>query len=420
MIIVLPIVMLLILLMLNAQILKSNYTIFNPISIVLYVWIVVFISHHMFYTTESYTFDAYLWIVIGICTLSVGFWITANVNFVIGKQRNEVIHQEYNLGGITRILKAVTVLEIMRLAFYIYHILFIISGSLQTFISNNTYVRYRYLTYNPGLHWSLFEFFANSICMVSYVFLGILFAKRAENSRKFVLIWTLIEILIAMITMSRLCLMMYIIAFGISYLYNTGSIKEERKEFFKFLPLVAIGVFSFLMFIGMQRNYMASGNLRSIVIDKIFIYFAGPTEAFGKYIELYKSDWELGQRTFAIFARILDQFGIVQNDVVTARGTFIDIGDSTTNVYTWFRTFYLDYSYIGIIIIPFLFGILSGAIYNKRDSNFFTCAANSWICVTFFFSFFSYMWGKTIYVFVIVLAYFIHRFYYNEIYLMEG
>ena len=124
----------------------------------------------------------------------------------------------------------------------------------------------------------------------------------------------------------------------------------------------------------------------------------------------------MGQRTFAIFARILDQFGFISNDIVTARGTFIEIGDSITNVYTWFRTFYLDFSYVGIIVVPFFFGIISGAMYNKRDSNFITCAANSWICVTFFFSFFSYMWGKTVYVFVIILAYIFHRLLKTQIY----
>lgn len=418
MLIALPIVILLLLWFLNTKILKGNYTLFNPISIVIYVWIVVFISHHMFYAVELYTFNAYLWITVGLTTLAIGFWFTANARIVIGK-KNDKSNREYNIEGISKIVRKISFLEILRLIYYIYHILIVISErSLQTFVINNTYVRYKYLSYNPGIMWNLFEFFANSICMVSYVFLGILFAKKTKHSKLFVILWTAIEVLIAVITMSRLCLIMYIVSFGISYLYNTNSVKEERRTFFKFLPLVVIGVFVFFMFIGMQRNYMASGKLRNIVIDKIFIYFAGPTEAFGKYLSLYKSDVEMGQRTFAIFARILDQLGIKSNEIVTARGTFIDIGDSTTNVYTWFRTFYLDYSYMGIIIVPLFFGIISGALYNKRNSNFFTCAANSWICVTFFFSFFSYMWGKTVYVFVIILAYIFHRLFKNKIYRM--
>ena len=277
MIITLPIIMLLFLWFMNTKILKGNYTLFNPISIVIYVWIIVFISHHLFYDEEPYTFDAYLWITVGLTTLAIGFWLTANARIIVGK-KNYDINREYNIAGVGRIVRKTSALEILRLIYYIYHILFVLSGrSIHTFLTNNTYVRYRYLSYNPGMVWNLFEFFANSICMVSYVFLGVLFAKKAKHSKMLVILWTVTEVLIAIITMSRLCLIMYIIAFGISYLYNTDSVREERKTFLKFMPLVVVGVFAFLMLIGMQRNYMASGDLRKIVIDKIFIYFVGPT-----------------------------------------------------------------------------------------------------------------------------------------------
>ena len=112
---------------------------------------------------------------------------------------------------------------------------------------------------------------------------------------------------------------MFIIVVGTAFLNNLGTEIQQKKIIRKYFPVLVVVLFLFLLLIGMQRNYANSGSsLVSIVIQKAGIYFAGPTEALGKYIYLYDTDRSLGTKTFVILSRILSRLAISSNNVVLA------------------------------------------------------------------------------------------------------
>lgn len=402
----------------NNRFLGKDYSIVNPISVSVYVWILVILIHSYLFRNERYTYYVYSIIIFGNLALSLGFWITCKKKFSFDfSPLNGNRSYVYSEIGLRKLLYLFTILEGIRVLYKIYLIIYKLAGSWNAFLKEGTYVRNMYLSYNGNILENLFEFFCSANALVGYVVLGILFAKSCKKFWKYFFLWSILEIIYALITMSKMCLIMFIIVVGTAFLNNLGTEIQQKKIIRKYFPVLVVVLFLFLLLIGMQRNYANSGSsLVSIVIQKAGIYFAGPTEALGKYIYLYDTDRSLGTKTFVILSRILSRLAISSNNVVLAHGDDIFIGYESINAYTWFKVFYQDYGFWGIIIVPCVIGMIAGAFYNSKEHSLFTDVGCAWGIAAIGLSFYTFIWGQTIYVFILFYAFFMHIVFMNRIY----
>lgn len=406
---------------LNYKFLGNFYSVLNPVSISIYVWILVVVCHNYYFSYKQYTDLTYLIILLGNIALAIGFWGTAKKRVVFGKHKISTKSIEYDIQGVKKILKVLTFVETIRIIYNIYIVVYKLAGSWNVFLHSSTYVRRLYLSYNGGTISNMFEFFCNANALIAYVLIGVILARGTKREKIYFVFWSFLELIYALITMSKMCLIIYIIVITTTCVNNLSTSYEQKKVVKKYLPLVSIAIFGFLLLIGLQRNYDQKNNaLMHVVLQEAGVYFSGPVEALGKYISLYGSEMTLGLKTFAIFARILSRLGISTNTAILAHGDDIFIGYESINAYTWYKVFYQDFSYFGIIIIPLIIGAIAGIFYLRKKHDFIYDTCCSWISAVITMSFYTFMWGQTIYIFILFYAYVIHKKYSHILYKMEG
>lgn len=398
---------------LNYKYLGDHYTIFNPVSFSIYVWILVLLMHCYLFDSTDYTSVAYCIVAFGNAALAIGFWLFAKrkITFFIRKPQIKR-NKQYDMDKLRTLLFGFMLIEIVRLLYSIYLVVYKLAGSWNMFLTNATYVRKMYLAYNGGVVTNVFEFFCNANALIAYVIVGILLSDKDRKKKNLCLfaIWSACEMAYALITMSKMCFILYVIVVATVYINNIESRQEQRKMIRRYLPALAVCIFVFLMIIGMQRNYGQNDeSLLDAVFTKIGIYFSGPTEALGKYINNYQESFYFGGKTFNVVARIFSRLGMNENVAVLAHGEDIDIGYDSINAYTWFKVFFQDFSYAGVILLPLLIGILAGIFYNKGDHSFSRITCNAWLTAIIVMSFYTFMFGQTIYIFILIYAYILER-----------
>lgn len=402
---ILPILALIVLLLINRYIMAKSYKILNPLSLMIYVWILVFVFHAILFSVKEFTFFTYMLILVGIYSFAVGFWTMKHVNI------NSLAYNEtYNLVRLRKMLNFFTVIEIFRLLYMVFIILKI-AGSFSVFIHSNTYVRYLYLDRQTRIYESIFEFIIGATCMIGVSIVGIYWVKHGKNRNLYLFFWITIELLSALITMSKMSFILSVIVLLISILNNIGNMTAQKKFIVKYLPLIGACMFGFLMIIGLQRNYTAilDGSLFEIVIRKAGLYLTGGTEALSIYIKEHESSLDLGKNSFRFIYRVFARLEILENSGVLQHAETIEIESGVTNVYTWFIDFYKDFSYIGFYVISMFLGNIVGIFYIPDKHNLFLDISIPWISVIVIMSFYAFLWKQTIYIFVIIYAYIIHR-----------
>lgn len=378
-----------------------GYKVINPVSVLTIIWFVTLLIHRLYFGVAQYTSITYFCIMIGIICFACGFWITEKFHFSFFKQRKI---EKYNMVFFKKLVIILTVLELLRV-FYVLILVLELAGSLDVFIYNSTYVRRLYLSRSDSLLSNIFEFFLNANAMIGYVIIPIYAINKSKKKWGIVVFWVMLELLFALITMSKMSFILFLIILISSYLGNLGDIRTQKKKIKKIIPILVLGVALFLILIGLQRNYGQFGDsIVMVVLKKAVFYLTSSVEALGKYMSLYESDVEGGRNIFIIISRILERLHIISSSGVLSHAEFIDIKYESTNVYSWFRTFYLDFSYAGYIIGPIIIGTIMGCIYNPNRNRISNQICNAWIIGTVAMSFYTYLWGQTIYVFVLVYA----------------
>lgn len=384
--------------------LKSDYRLLNPVNVLLIVWGLIIPLHNYFFGTHKYTAFTYIMIMLGVISFVVGFYITCRV-IVTFREKKEIRRYEYKEVGLRKIIKILTIFEIANIGYSAY-VMYKISGSFSALFNNGTYVRNIYLERTTSLIESLFTMFITLNTMVGLVAVGIYVAKRFKYNKIYMGIWLCFKFLSAVLTMSKLSFVLSLVVFFVAYLNNIDSVRIQKKVIRKALIPTGITIVLLLMIIGLQRNYTQfGGKLWKIVFDKALFYITSPTEALGIYISTHSSQLAFGTNTYAFIVRILTRLGIFSNAAVFEHGEAIYTDLGITNVYTWFRTFFLDYSYIGIIIQPLLFGVISGAVYKVRIHNLTMDVITAWFTGVITFSFYAYLFGQSTYILIFIYAF---------------
>lgn len=404
------------LIFINRRYIAENYKVLNPLSLFLYVWLFVLIMHSVSFDKTEYTDWTYLLILLGIFSFTIAFWISSRC--IMKSWSGE--YRTYNFDFVLRLIKWLTVIEIIRVINFSI-IVFRLAGSISTFIERNTYVRNLYLAYSGGTFESILNFILNANAMIGYVLIGIYIANQRNRRGVFYLIiWSICEVAIAIVTMSKMCLVIFILVIVITAVNNIDSIWEQKRIIKKYLPFILVGLFGFLLIIGIQRNYSEIGDsFIETVIIKAMYYFDAGVEALGKYMSSYDGELGMGYNTFRFISRIFSRLGLWSNDAVLQHDESIILSFGETNIYTWFKTFFIDFSYAGFFVGPFLWGIIIGLFYNPPLKNLFLDVCTSWLSAILVMTFYAYMWGQTIYIFVLVYAFILHNIFMDKLYVAD-
>lgn len=200
-----------------------------------------------------------------------------------------------------------------------------------------------------------FVFFSNSLG-------GILFGLTKQL--KFLL--SLIPpILISLVFTEKAGIFFCTSAWISSYFIVLIMVRENRVFSFKtFARMIFFG--SIIIFILMMSSFMRLGTLESsefdIVQDKLSSYL-GHVPAFSNWLSTYNcSDlsMELGKYTFS---GILDLVGLSKREIGLYEVNYRLANGTLTNIFSIHKGLILDFSFLGSIIIYFLFGFISTFFY---------------------------------------------------------
>lgn len=375
----------------NRRVLSSNYLLINPISMLIVVWVAVFIMHSAYFEYINHTPFTYLIILAGVFLFSSAFWI--------GVKRAPIkkgVHLQYNMSFLSKLLVAFIIVDIMRLIYY-YNLMVneIAGGGLLYFLANSNEFRFTYLNREFDFWTNVFTFLTNATAYLGYVILGIYVANKGKRWVLGLIVCTLMELSLSILTISKLAFSLYALVLFIAYLTNLKTLREQKRLLRKIAPVLLALLVGFFLIIGYQRNYTDTreAGLVGGVMDGIIDYFAGPMEAFGRLVANPKTK--------------LGTMGM------------IDIGRTETNVYTWFYPFFRSFSYVGFVLGTMLMGFFMGKFYNTRKKTFFADMCNTWICSFIAFSFFDLLLSHTVFIFMFFYAYFVHSYFNRKLYVYQ-
>lgn len=353
-----------------------------------YVWTMVFICHYYYWGNENMWNTSYFLCTIGVLFMALGFWSSFSY-----KSLSANIQYDYKNSFLSRFIKTFILVELLRLLYCCYVIIYqIAGGSWMSLISDGTMIRNAYLAYESSSIEKIFVFATNLCGYIGFVVMSIYFSKKLQNRWILLIVVGIIELIMSIVTMSKLSFSLFLLTFFISYLSELGSLSLQKKMLNRLIPLGLLLLLGFFVFIGYQRNYMETrGSLQEGVLDGIINYFGGPLEALN----------------------IILTKGV---QVTQADHGIVYIGRTDTNVYTCFFYFHKILPYIGFSIFPFLMGYLAGKLYKPWKHNLFNDVSNAWICVILSFSFFDLLLKFTVFQFLFIFLWWFNRRFSYKIY----
>ena len=403
---VLVVIILIMINLLNRKVLSKDYKITNPLDLMIIAWTIVLILHQYYFGSTAATELIYFLALLGVFAFAIGFWGTKNVRIALRTRNVQIIDKQYSEEGLYETIKILTVLEIVR-AIFSSIVMYRLAGSISTFIHFGSYVRNLYLARNSSLFESLFTMILALNCMIGLVLVGVYSAKKYYRYKRYLVFWLLLEFYMTVITMSKMSFILSLSVFMVAYINNVGSISTQRKIVRRILPISFVAIIGLLFIIGIQRNYTQfGGSLSDNVINSALFYVTSPVEALSKYIHTNTSHMGLGLNMFKFITRIFTRIGILSSNLdILEHEDMIATSMGQTNAYTWYKTFFSDFSYAGFFIGPFIMGLIAGFVYKVKTNGLMTDTANAWMCGIVIMSFYAYMFGQSTYVLVFLYAF---------------
>jgi oligosaccharide repeat unit polymerase len=165
-------------------------------------------------------------------------------------------------------------------------------------------------------------------------------------------------------------------AYVMQLLLGAIAIVAIRRDRIPIKATIAVSVL-FLFLFGlfhfelkkMNADWNASGNEKiGSFFQGIAGYTAGPLVAFDRVIvnpNQVPNTWKI----YKPFIRIINKFGAGMTEL-SRNLAFTDISPHlTTNVYTFYFTYYVDFGIVGILFVSSLFGFVSTIVFRMARSN---------------------------------------------------
>ncbi len=385
----------------------------NIISINLLLWIFLIILCRYYFGSD---FFGEFYIIIGV-TIFNCFHILGKELSLTNQMKRTSEWISYDKEKLFTLIKILTLFEIARL-YLTYKEVMSIAKSLSFFLESNTAVRNQYLVRHTPFYMKIIMNLVNYFVYIGFILIALYkgqeYGKKERKRRKFIfLFWGIAEVLVGLITMSKMGIVACFLIFFFPFYYAIGERKKRRHFITKSIPFVIVLFSAFFILIGIQRHYADDfSSLVQIVTEKAVYYLISPIKAFFQIVRKPELNSESGSVVFNFSSKIFKIIGLwPKTETVGNHLNFIHVGNGMTNVYTAFGIFYFDYGIIGIFFESLFFGFCSGFLLGKETNSVYSLSLFGSYSMGVFMSFYTYMHGQTIYLMFPFFAYIIEKYY---------
>lgn len=323
-----------------------------------FLWFSILLLYAMFGSFFiSTTYRTYLVVMNGVISFSLGAFI------ITYKYKAEKTYREQKKLDNGRILFEVFFwIPIIVLPFVLYKAYQTgMGGPFEEFYTNIRYIR---STTDQAEQLGPLMY----VSTLTYIAIGILLLFDVPNRSTKLIVSYAIAIAYIFGSMGRSFLvMLFTITLGILGMTRRTS---TVLLFFGYMTIVLIVFFTvgYLLSKGASLDATFSDNALTMK-DNFITYLISPLPAFDRYISVDRV-WGMGENIFRTPIAVLEAIGFDVKAVSLVQDyVFVPI---PTNVYTVYQPYYADFKEIGIVVIPFILGLMHGFLYRMADKgNFF-------------------------------------------------
>lgn len=372
------IILVLVVILIGAFFSKIYNSYFNPLTIFTVIWTIILFN---------------VFIILGFDLSKLIYFIIAFLSFMLPTiiflrkfPSNTTIPLSRTTSHIERlklILIICVVARFLQLGFDLF-VFLRIGGEFSSILGDVQALRFRYLLRNSNLIQDIIVNLLNYFSELGIILSAIYYKNK--KGYMYLLISIFLALSHSILTFSKFSFLIDII-FIVSILTIYNAPKAEKKNIKqnkKILIIIGICVVLLFNIISNQRGYGLQESkipgVDSVLLYKSISYFIGPTIAFLNIFDLNITHGH-GIMTFTPFLQKVLNFPEI--------GT-INIGFFESNVYTLFGSLYIDFGYLGSILMIFIFSLILNYLFIKLKykNNIgllsIYCILNSALCLSFF------------------------------------
>lgn len=315
-----------------ALLLVNKRNIFSPWSVTLAVWIAemvlyLTVNHGLYPTTGKFEIAVLLWV--------ISFCMSSYLTYHKVKTKEPIQPQLFN----KRIYKIMFILSVLCVPLSLYYTY---SYVVANAVSDNIFFDLRRNASNVDDINPILKYISN-IALIPLL----AECNSPKINKKRAAILFILNILLSLSTMAKTALFTTIICTCFILTYN----KTIKKSV---IVYIFVGFIALTILFNNIRSF--SGESTQSQSDVIAIYLLSPIPAFDVSAGTSEISYD-GSYTFRFFYQVLKSIGF-NVEVKSTVQEFVEVPLST-NVYTIFYQYYLDFGFIGV----FLFGVIDGCIY---------------------------------------------------------
>lgn len=351
------------------------------------------------------------WILIGIILFSLSFSIGLPIGIGVNKtiqKRDEIYYSKRTVSILINWLCVLLFVDFLMTFSKVYNI----AGSVKAILISSTWVRNQYL-HRSG---SRFHTIIGLLISMNITVISCLFPKAIQLKCKYIKIKFMYAILMMLInsivTMSKDSFIVHLIIIVYSFSQFSLNRKVEFEIIKKNAKWVILLFTALLIFIGVQRDYLAYryNSYLEIVIGTFTGYITIPVISF--CLLLKTNQFTYGVLCFRPILNILSYLGIGERYSIIQ----MDV-EGGSNVFSTFGNMYRDFGIRGIIFLSLLFGLLLGVLYDRKTQRFDRVVCNSIIGMIMIFTFYDFKLIQTIYPISILYAWILEKIIRKRLYI---
>lgn len=239
-------------------------------------------------------------------------------------------------------------------------------------------------------------------------FAEFIFLKKGSSKRKFIIL-LIINLILALITVSKSALIFLVIPILVIYLI-------KNKRFLPNLKVIKYVFLTLILMVGIHaiRESGSSNKVEGSVV--LYTYLLGGLPALDKIVNSEMTSAQFGQHTLSLMINIQRKLEFKEatpkiyiNDITYDSYIYVPY---PTNVYTAIGPVWLDFGYYGIIFFSFLIGLFSSYFYLKATRYHWALIVYGYIfCVLILQFFGEYIFtNASLLVQIVLLSYFLYFF----------
>lgn len=351
------------------------------------------------------------WILIGtlvfFLSFSIGTPIRIGVNKTVPK-KNDVYYNKKIVNSLINLLCILLFVDFLMTFVKVYSI----AGSVKNIFVSNTWVRNQYLHRTGSKLYAVIGLLISmNITVISCLFPKAIQLKCKHIRFKFIYAILLMHVN-SVVTMSKDSFIVHLVIIVYSFSQFSLNRKFEYEMIKKNAKWVVLLFAALLIFIGVQRDYLAYryNSYLGIVVGTFTGYIAIPVISF--CLLLKTNQFSYGALCFRPVLNTLSYIGIGER-----RSAIQMEVEGGANVFSTFGNMYRDFGMPGIIFLSIFFGLILGMLYERENQRLHRVVWNSMIGMVMIFHFYDFKLIQTIYPFTILYAWILEKMIRKRLYI---